>query len=87
MLKKLKKIVSCNLVFLAYRICLSVLEVLDLNQQQLDGFIYRLHRFCRARIRLDVDKNYWSKCQIYRKQVYSRKLYKYELTALHIITE
>jgi len=36
---------------------------------------------------LDADiKNYWSKCQIYRKQVYSRELYKNELTALHIIT-
>ena len=30
---------------------------------------------------LDADKNYWSKCQIYWKQVYSRELYKNELTA------
>ena len=36
---------------------------------------------------LDADTNYWSKCQIYRKQVYSSELYKYELTALHIIIE
>ena len=58
MLKKLKKITSCNFVFLAYRICLSVLKcgetnatVLDLNQQQRARWIYLwLHHLCRARI-------------------------------------
>ena len=59
MVKKLKKIISCNFVFLAYRICLSVLKcggnfnatVLDLNQQKRARWIYmyRLHRFCRAK--------------------------------------
>ena len=50
MLKKLKKIISCIFVFLAYRICLSVLKcggnenatVLDLNQQQRARWIYLL---------------------------------------------
>ena len=46
--------------------------VLDLNQQQRARSIYRLHRFCRARTSedcrsYDADKNYWRKCQIYRK--------------------
>ena len=55
MLKKLKKIVSCIFVFLAYRICLSVLKLRGkLNaavyQQQRARSIYRLHCFCRAMI-------------------------------------
>ena len=57
MLKKLKKIISCIFVLLAYRICLSVLKLrgkLKRNrvrsQQQRARSIYRLHRFCRARI-------------------------------------
>ena len=58
-LKKLKKIISCIFVFLTYRICLSVLKCGETktqpcqiltNNNALDGFIYRLHRFCRARI-------------------------------------
>ena len=57
--------------------------MLDLNQQQHARSIYRLHRFCRARTSKDyrsygVDKNYYRKCQIYRKEVYSREPYKYE---------
>ena len=53
MLKKLKKIISCIFVFLAYRICLSVLKLRGkLNaavyQQQRARSIYRLHCFCRA---------------------------------------
>ena len=62
MLKKLKKIISCIFVLLAYRICLSVLKLgggggggepkrnrVRSNQQQRARSIYRLHRFCRAR--------------------------------------
>ena len=64
MLKKLKKIISCIFVLLAYRICLSVLKLrgklkrncvisnnsVISNQQQRARSIYRLNRFCRARI-------------------------------------
>ena len=50
MLKELKKILSFIFVFLAYRICFSVLKlrgktVLDLNQQQCARSIYRSRRF------------------------------------------
>ena len=46
--------------------------LIDLNQQQRARSIYRLHRFCWARTSedyrsYDADKNYWRKCQIYRK--------------------
>ena len=38
--------------------------VLNLNQQQRARSIYRLHIGYRI---YDADKNYWRKCQIYRK--------------------
>ena len=52
--------------------------MLDPNQQQHARSIYRVHRFCRARTSKEhrsyvAGKNYYRKCQIYRKEVYSRE--------------
>ena len=87
MIEKLKKIMSCIFVFLAYRICLSNwgklnATVFDLNQQQRARSIYKLHRFCRG-------ENNTMLIKITGESVkfIGRELCKYELTALHIITE
>ena len=56
--------------------------VLDLNQQQRARSIYKLHRFCRG-------ENNTMLIKITGESVkfIGRELCKYELTALHIITE
>ena len=91
MFKKLKKIISCIFVLLAYRICLSVLKLrgkpkrnrVRSNQQQRARSTYRLHRFCRAR----PLKKLLEKVSNLSEAIIVRKFYKYELAALHIITE
>ena len=56
--------------------------VFDLNQQQRARSIYKLHRFCRG-------ENNTMLIKITGESVkfIGRELCKYELTALHIITE
>ena len=78
--EKMIKRVKINIISLCFT-CISYLSfgieiaretVLNLNQQQRARSICRLHRFCPARTSddyriYDADKNYWRKCQIYRK--------------------